>query len=151
MEAVASPENIEVFLGLVLEAIRSGQWALVAALLLVVAVFLVRKTVKAPFLATPEGGALLNLAGSFASGLVLAFTGTPFSWALVWTVLLSVMASGGRSLIKSLLPLLLRIPFLAQAFGRGSAAEVEDAAKKAGIAAAVGARAPKSEDIVNGP
>lgn len=146
--------NLELFLKLILDAASSGQYAMLGALLLIGGVFLVRQFLapKVPFLATPEGGALLNLFGSFGSGLVLALTGTPFSWALVWSVLLSVFSTSGRAFVKNLLwPMLLRIPFLAKLFSRGDAAAAEAKASKVGLAAAVDAKAPTSQDIANGP
>jgi hypothetical protein len=154
-QAVPDPDtNLEVFLKLILDSAAGGQWAMLGALLLVGGVFLARKTLapKVPFLATPEGGSLLNLLGSFGSALVLALTGTPFSWALVWAVLLSVLSTGGRAFVKNLLwPMLLRIPALANLFGRGDAAEATAKAQKAGLAAAVVAKAPKADDVANGP
>lgn len=146
--------NLELFLKVLLDAASSGQWAMLGALLLVGGVWLVRFKFSGsiPFLATPEGGTLLNFAGSLGSGLVLALTGTPFSWALVWSVLLSVLSTSGRAFVKNLLwPLLLRVPFVANLFARGDAATAIATAEKKGLAAAAGARTPKAEDIANGP
>lgn len=153
--AVATPENFDAFSKAVIAAVADGKWPAVAALALVAAVWALRKFIapSAPFFATGEGGAVLNVLTSFAGAIATAlFTGVTFTPALLWTSLqLSLLASGGWSLLKYLLPLLLKIPFLATIFARGSApAAVSDAEKK-GLAAAVVAKPPKSDELANGP
>lgn len=146
--------NLELFLKLLLDTASSGQYAVLGALLLVGGVSLARQFLapKVPFLATPEGGSLLNLVGSFGSGLVLALTGTPFSWALVWSVLVSVLSTSGRAFVKNFLwPMLLRLPPVAKLFARGDSKAAIAGAEKKGLAAAVVAKPPKPEDIANGP
>lgn len=158
METVASPENLAEFVKLVTAAAAARNWAMVAAFALVAAVWALRKfgAPKAPFFATPEGGAVLNLATSFSGAFLTALVaGTPFSWGLLLSAFqVSLLAAGGWGLASSLLfPLLLKIPLLANVFGRGSAAEAEARAKAAGLAAAnvVAAKPPSSDSIANGP
>lgn len=151
-----SPDSLQQFAELVINAAKSGQWAMLAALGLVAVVWAVRKwgAPKLPFLATPEGGAVLNLATGFSGALLTALLGgTPFTWGLAWASLqVSILAAGGWSLFKSLLlPLLLKVPFLANLFARGDAATAITEAKKAALAAAVVAKPPKSTDVANGP
>ncbi len=138
-----SPENLEVFSGLVVKAVQGGHWAALVALCIVAAVWGIRKYLgpKFPALATGRGGAILNLVGSFGSGLVVAATGAPFSWAMVLSLALSLFTAGGWSLISSLI------------FGRGDAADSEAKAKAAGLAAAnaVAGKPPTSDSIANGP
>jgi hypothetical protein len=144
METGLTPDNLETFLPFVLKAMQSGQWAVVAAVALITGVWAVRKYVgpKYPFLATGTGGLVLNLLGSFGSGLLTAATGVPFTWALVWSVVVSVLGTYGWSLLK-LLPV----------FSRGSADDAEAKAKAAGLAAAnvIVAKQPSSDQIANGP
>ncbi len=156
MEAMVSPENLGQFAELVIKAAQGGQWQMLAALALVAAVWGARKwgAPSLPFLGTPEGGAVLNIATGFSGALLTAaIGGTPITWALVWASFqVSVLAAGGWSLFKSLLlPLLLKIPFLANLFARGDAKAAITEAEKAGLAAAVVAKPPTSTDIANGP
>lgn len=136
-----TPDNLEVFAGLVTKAIQNGQWAVVVALGIVAAVWAVRKFLgpKYPALATGRGGAILNMAASFGSGLAVAAAGAPFSWAMVLSLALSLFTAGGWSLVSSLL------------FGRGDAKAAEAEAEKKGLAAAVDAKSPTAEDVANGP
>ncbi len=144
METGLTPDNLETFLPFVVKAIQSGQWAVVAAVALIAGVWAVRKFLgpKHPFLATGTGGLVLNLVGSFGSGLLTAATGVPFSWAIVWSVLVSILSTYGWSLLK-LLPV----------FSRGSAAEEIKKADKAAALAAANAKPlpPTSDQIANGP
>lgn len=141
METAITPDSLEVFAGLVVKAIQNGQWAVVVALAIVAGVWGVRKVLgpKYPVLESGRAGAILNLVGSFGSGLAVAAAGAPFSWAMVLSVVLSLMTSGGWSLVRNLL------------FGRGEAPAAITAAQKEGLAAAVVAKTPKAEDIANGP
>lgn len=156
VQLAVTPDNLADFAGLVLKAAQSGQWPMVAALALVAVVWAIRKwgTPAIPFLGTPEGGAVLNLATGFSGALLTALmSGTPFTWSLAWASLqVSILAAGGWSLFKSLLwPLLLKVPFIAGLFARGAAAAVVTEAQKKGLAAAVVAKPPTSTDIANGP
>lgn len=99
---------------------------------------------------------MLNLATGFSGAFLTALVaGTPFTWGLVWASFnVSLLASGGWGFLTSLVfPLLLKIPFLAKLFSRGSAADAEAKAKAAGIAAAnaIVAKQPTSDQIANGP
>ncbi len=142
METGLTPDNLETFLPFVVKAIQSGQWAVVAAALLITGVWAVRTYVgpKYPFLTTGNGGLVLNLLGSFGSGLLTAAMGVPFTWALVWSVVVSVLGTYGWSILKL-------IPF----FRRGDAVAIEANAKAAGLAAANATPIKTVGDIVNGP
>lgn len=150
-----SPENLDQFLKLVLSAAAAGKWSSLAALALVAGVWALRKFVapKAPFFATGEGGAVLTVLTSFVGALATAvLAGTALTGSLVWGSLqVALLAAGGWSLAKHLLPLLLKVPALAALFARGSAPVAVAEAQKEGLAAAVVAKAPKAEDIANGP
>lgn len=93
----------------IFDAIMSGQWALVAALALILVVFVLRKFVapKVPFLASDAGGAILVLATSIfgAFGNALA-AGQPLSFALAVKALqIGFAAAGGWAVLKkALLP-----------------------------------------------
>lgn len=155
-QLAVSPENLGEFVALVLQAAQGGQWPMVAALALVAVVWAARKwgAPQVPFLGTPEGGAILNIATGFAGAFLTALMGgTPFTWGLLWASLqVSLLAAGGWAMLKSLVwPLLLRVPFIANLFSRGDAAVVVTDAQKAGLAAAVVAKPPKPTDIANGP
>lgn len=154
METV-TPDALDKFLSLVLEAAVAGKWSSLAALGLVAAVWALRKFIvpKAPFFATGEGGAVLTILTSFVGAVATAvLAGAAFSGTLVWSSLqVALLAAGGWSLVKHLLPLLLKAPFLAKLFARGDAATAVTKAEKEGLAAAAGARTPKSDDIANGP
>ena len=155
METLITPDTLDAFLRLVLNAATSGKWAQLAALALVAAVWALRKFVapKAPFFSTGEGGAVLTILTSFVGALATALLGgASFSWPLLWgAVQVAVLAAGGWSLSKHLLPLLLKIPFLAKLFPpkANGPVLVADAAK-VGLAAAVVAKSPSPEDIAHG-
>ncbi len=155
MEALITPDNLSEFLQLVVSAVAAGKWASVAALVLVATVWALRKFIapKVPFFATGEGGAVLTIATSFGGALATALlAGTAVSGGLILSSLqVALLAAGGWSLLKHLLPLLLRVPFLANLFARGDAAVAVTAAQKEGLAAAVAAKTPKAEDVANGP
>jgi hypothetical protein len=144
MEAIATPDNLEAFLGLVLDAAAKGQWPLVVALLLTAVVFVARVLLskKYPFFATGTGALVLNVLASAATGLATAFMGAPASWAVVWTVLMSVISSYGWTLVKSLGPLLLKVPFIA--------AMIPTKAETVTLVPAPAVKAPTSDQIVNG-
>src|SRR5688500_17876274 len=117
-----SPDQLDKFLGMLLEAAMAGRWSVVVALALVGAVWLLRKA-PWPFLKTGEGGALLTVATSFAAAFATAaIAGAALSGPLLWSSLqVALLASGGWSLAKHLLPLLLKIPAVGKLFARGDA------------------------------
>ncbi len=143
MEAIATPENLEAFLGLVVAAIKGGQWPLVAVLVLILGVWAIRKFLgpKYPALQTGAAGASLNILAGFLTAVgVSLIGGIPFTWALAGSALLSSVAAGWFSLASAFFPNL---------FSRGDAsAEIAKAEK---LAAAVVAKPPSSTDIANGP
>lgn len=155
MEGVVTPENLEAFFKLVLGAASAGKWAHLAALALVAMVWALRKFVapRAPFFSTGEGGAVLTVLSSFVGAFATALlAGTAFSWTLVWSSLtVALLAAGGWSLAKHLLPLLLKIPFIAKLFPpKADGAALVSSAQKQGLASAVVAKSPSPEDIANG-
>lgn len=91
----------------IFDAVSSGNWVLVAALALVLLVFVLRKFVssKVPFLASDEGGVLLTFAGSFGGALATALAaGESASWALAFTAAkVAFLAMGGYAALKKLL------------------------------------------------
>jgi hypothetical protein len=128
------PSNLEAFASSVLAAVTSGNWALLAALVLVGVVFLARRfgAKRVPFLATARGGALLALLGGVAGAIATALaSGGPVSVALVLSGLqVGFLAAGGWTVLKKLL------------FGDVAAdaiAGAEDVGQAAGLAAAPGA------------
>lgn len=154
MEAIATPDNTEAFLRLVLDAAQHGKWALFFALLITAAVFIARVVLakKSPFFGTGAGALLLNALASAATGVVTAFMGAPATWAAVWAVLMSVLSTYGWSLVKVLGPLLMKIPALAGVFASLNPDSTEAKAKAAaGLAAANATPVKTAQDIVNGP
>ncbi len=151
MEAI-SPDSPSAFVQLLVNAAMSGRWPLLVALALVGIVWLLRKLVapKVPFFATGEGGAVMNLATSFTLALATALLpGAAFTWSLLWVALqASLVASGGWSLLKYLLPL---IPGLSGLMARGDATAIEADAKAAGDVAAKAAAIKTATDIINKP
>jgi membrane-bound metal-dependent hydrolase YbcI (DUF457 family) len=145
MEAIATPENLEAFLGLIVAAIKGGQWPLVAVLTLILGVWAVRKFLgpKYPALLTGAAGASLNILAGFLTAVgVSLIGGIPFTWALAGSALLSSVAAGWFSLASAFFP---------GAFSRGNAAASISEAEKRGLAAAVAATPPTSDSIANGP
>ena len=88
------------------DAVMHGQWALLAALVLVALVFALRKFVapKVPFLASDAGGVLLAFFGSLGGALSTAFAaGEAFSWALLFKAAqVAFLAMGGYAALKKL-------------------------------------------------
>lgn len=102
---------------LFLKAVSSGNWALLAAVLVISLVVLARKygAQRFPFLGTDGGGVLLAFFMSAAGVLATAFAGgSAFSWALMLGALkVAWTAMGGYvALKKLLLPLLRKVPYL---------------------------------------
>lgn len=96
--------------GQVYTAVMAGQWALVAALALVLVVFVLRKFVsgKVPFLASDAGGIMLAFVGSLGGAFATAFAaGESFSWSLAFKAAqVAFLAMGGYAALKKLvLPL----------------------------------------------
>lgn len=147
-----TPDKTAEFVQMLVNAALSGRWPLVVSLVLVGLVWALRKALapKIPFFETGGGGAVLNILTSFSVALATALLpGTTFTWSLLWVALqASLVASGGWSLLKYLLPL---IPGLSGLFSRGDAPAAITEAQKLGLAAAATAKAPKAEDLVNGP
>jgi hypothetical protein len=151
-----TPENIGAFAQAVLDAVMGGKWAVLVGLVLVAIVWGLRKFVvpKAPFFATDEGAFSVNLVASFALALATALAAGGFA-AVTWPVVLKALevaflaAGGFAAVTKFLVPLLMRIPFVASFFSRGSATEAVTAAQKQGLAAAVVAKTPTSDEIAN--
>jgi hypothetical protein len=141
-----SPENLEAFLGLIVAAIKGGQWPLVGILTLILGVWAVRKFLgpKYPALQTGAAGAALNILAGFLTAVgVSLIGGIPFTWALAGSALLSSVAAGWFSLASAFLP---------DAFKRGDPAAITAKAEKLALAAAAKAPpAPSSTDIANGP
>lgn len=154
METVATPDNLEAFLGLVIKAASAGQWVLVGALGLVFAVWGARSLLskKYEFFKSGAGALLLNVLGSLAQGIAVAVMGAPASWAIVWAVVVSVFGTYGWTLLKTFGPLVLKVPFIAAMFPpKADGPTLVLAAEKQGLAAAVVAKAPTSDEIANGP
>lgn len=102
-----TPENLEAFARIILEAVQSSNWSLLASLALVALVWASRKFLapKVPFLGTDAGGALLALAGGAAGAILTAvMAGSAFSWPLVLLGLKTgFTAAGGWAVIKKLI------------------------------------------------
>lgn len=102
-----NPEQFEEFARLLLDAVTSRNYALLAALLVVVLVYLLRKLGGRfiPFFNTDRGGALLVLGVALAGAVANALAaGAPFSVALLLTALqVGLTAAGGFTIIKRIL------------------------------------------------
>jgi hypothetical protein len=129
-----NPEQIEEFARLMLDAVANRNYALLVALVVVLAVYLLRKFggSRVPFLRTDRGGALLvigvSLAGAVANALA---AGAPFSGALMLTALrVALTAAGGFTLVKRLV---FGGPGIARAELEGESAAGQVAGKAAAI------------------
>jgi len=102
-----NPEQLEEFARLLLDAVTSRNYALLAALVVVVLVYLLRRFGGRfiPFFNTERGGAMLVLCVSLAGAVANALAaGAPFSVALLLTALqVGLMAAGGFTIIKRIL------------------------------------------------
>lgn len=167
-QAAPEPDGLEALAVSIFQAIRSGQLSLtsaVAVVALMVVVWLLRKVLapKFPFFATKLGALVLNIV---ASGLAAAVTaimaGTSFTWALLGaSLLMSYYAAGGHGIWKTVWeqaepyvwPLVSKVlpSWLLGFISRGNVAVIEAKINKAGLAAAVTARAPASDAVANGP
>lgn len=110
MEDALNPENLELFAGLAVDAVKSGNGWLILSVALVAVVWAARKFLgdKVPFLKTQAGGALLTLVASFAGALATVLTsGSPMSWVIALGAFkVAFTAAGGWTLVKHLLTLL---------------------------------------------
>ncbi|SDX82697.1 hypothetical protein SAMN05444383_113109 [Myxococcus xanthus] len=99
--------NLEEFARLLLDAVTSRNYALLAALVVVVLVDLLRKFGGGfiPFFNTDRGGAVLVLGVSLAGAVANALAaGAPFTLALLLTALqVALTAAGGFTIIKRIL------------------------------------------------
>lgn len=102
-----NPEQFEEFARHLLDAVTSRNYALLAALVVVVLVYLLRKFGGRfiPFFNTDRGGAVLVLGVSLAGAVANALAaGAPFSLALLLTALqVALTAAGGFTIIKRIL------------------------------------------------
>lgn len=131
----------------------------VGVLILVVAALKVGLAKLHPFFTTASGTILINVVTSGLTAAALAFmAGAAFKWVLLGGALAaSIKAAGGVSLLKHLLPLvpgltdlLLKLPFVSKLFPpKGDAPALVTEAQKAGLAAAVAAKAPSPESVAN--
>jgi hypothetical protein len=106
-QAVApDPEQVGEFARLLIGAASSRNWPLLAALVVVLAVYLVRRfaAARVPWLGTDRGGAVLVLATSLAGALASALLGgAGLSLPLLLEALsVAVSAAGGFNLVKKL-------------------------------------------------
>lgn len=135
------------------DAVMSGQWFLAASVALVLLVMGLRSLPWAP-LKTDAGGVLLNFGTSLGLALAtVAVAGVAFTGPVFWTAFnLAATGAGLYTLAKKLAwPLLLKIPFVAALFPpKADGPALVTAAQKAGLAAAVVAKAPTSDEIANG-
>lgn len=126
---------------LVLQAIQSGNWSLLASLALIALVWLARRYGGRflPVLTTARGGAALALAGGIGGAVATALAaGAPVSVALLLKGLsVGLTAAGGWTVVRKLI------------FG-DQAGEAIQRAEVAGQAAAVAAEpgAPTIESII---
>ncbi|TQF09182.1 hypothetical protein FJV41_45945 [Myxococcus llanfairpwllgwyngyllgogerychwyrndrobwllllantysiliogogogochensis] len=130
-----NPEQFEAFAQLLLDAVTSRNYALLAALVVVLLVYLLRKFGGAfiPFLRTDRGGAVLVLGVSLAGAVANALAaGAPFSLALLVTALkVALTAAGGFTVIKRLV---FGTPAIERAGQAGELAAGQVAGKAAAIA-----------------
>jgi len=128
------PERMEEFARLLLDAVQSRNYALLVALVVVLAVYLLRKFggSRLPFLRTDRGGALLVLGVALAGAVANALAaGAPFSGELLLTaVRVALTAAGGFTLVKRLV---FGGPVIARAEQDGEIAAGQVAGKVAAI------------------
>lgn len=88
------------------EKVLSGEWLAVAAIGVVLAVYLTRRFVapRIPFLLTDHGGAILALAGGILGGVSNAvLAGNEISFMVVQTgVTVGFVAAGGYATVKKI-------------------------------------------------
>lgn len=134
-----NPENLAEFAQLVLDAVASKNYLLLASLGVIAVVYVLRRFAggKFPWLRTDRGGALLVLLTSIAGGFANAFlAGSPLSWGLVLSaVTTGLAAAGGYSIIKKLV--------------FGDAEKIKAQAASAGEQSAAAARPQSVLEFVN--
>lgn len=105
-QTVVDPDQTGAFLRAFADAVSSRNWPLVAALVVVCAVWAVRKfgAARVPWLSTDRGGAVLVLATSLAGAVATALLGgAAFSLPLLVQALsVALSAAGGFNLVKKL-------------------------------------------------
>lgn len=135
-----NPDNLDVFANLVIEAVKSENWALVAILGVVLVVWVLRKFggSKIKFLRTQRGGAVLSLVAAAVGAVATTLlTGGAFTWALALKALgTAFIASGGWTLVKHILV--------------GDAQQVIEVAEAAGAEAAEAAQVKGIKEFING-
>lgn len=128
-----SPENLDVFVKLIIDAIQQKNGWLVGTLGLIGTVYVLRKfvLVKVPFFATQAGGAIINLVMAFLGVAAAALIGgAPVTGALVLDALQKAfLAAGGWTLVKHLLGALTGGKSAEQIKGEAVAAGAAEAAK----------------------
>lgn len=104
--AAPDPDQTADFVKVLVDAVASKNWPLLAALGVVAAVWAVRKFLapRVPFLATDRGGAILVLVTSLAGAVATALVGgAAFSLPLLVQALsVALSAAGGFNLVKKL-------------------------------------------------
>ncbi|RJS14607.1 hypothetical protein DRW03_34580 [Corallococcus sp. H22C18031201] len=129
-----SPEQFEAFARMLFDAVTGRNYALAAALVVVVLVYLLRKFggMFVPWFSTDRGGAVLVLGVSLAGAVANALAaGAPFSLGLMLTALkVALTAAGGFTLVK-------RLVFGGAAIERAEAEGESAAGQVAGKAAAI--------------
>lgn len=104
---LVTPENIETFAKLAVDAAQQGNSGMLLSLALVGVIWGVRKFLgpKVPFLQTQAGGALLTLGTAFGGGLASSLaSGQKISGPIALGALkVAFTAAGGWTLIKHLL------------------------------------------------
>lgn len=143
--AMAQGEDLGELAKPVLDAIMGGQYALGAALGLVLAVALLRRygSDRWPVLDSSAAGSILVLVGGFGAASATSITaGEALSWALAYSALkVALFAAGGFSILK---PLVLALQGKAPSWAKpvlGLVGWVFDKPNKAARAEAVGAAA----------
>lgn len=110
----------------IFEAVKSGNWALVACAVLIGLVWLIRKygSERIPFLQTDAGGALLVLVlGPLGAVMNMLAAGQKFDVALLATGLkMGFVAAGGYATVKKILPWAIEV--VKNLFAKKSAAVV---------------------------
>jgi hypothetical protein len=100
-----NPEDIQSFAGVVLEAVKSGNWRYVAALLVVATVFWGGRALqkKAPFFGTSKGKAVLTILSALSYGAATAFAAghVPGLGEVIAALGVALSAAGGFSLFKA--------------------------------------------------
>jgi hypothetical protein len=137
-----------VFMQLVVSAVQSGKWALVAVLGLVGVVWVAKKLLapRFPFFATKPGEMLLALVGSLMGAVITAAASLslPTGAALLAALGIWFTTVGGLpAFTEAFLPMLMKVPFVAALFPPKMA--VVEGVKLAPV------KASTSDQVANGP